>query len=702
MTTCNFIESNSDFYNDHYRKIPKGSSWQLNFECNKCNKCAKRDFSDPLFTRCVFNIINNEMDEELESVSFDRRLQFTTKQVEFIKDLLLNLKHFKHFNDKLVSGLKPACEKFDKCLIHATLEPLKVLHVFSEKFLLENPLLYITKIKNLMEFFSQRKECLECMNLKARHVSKIVEIFENLSIIKALFKIHAGYDHFLQKTAFNLFNFMILDNVDKNKFMEEPIEPSVKQHVTSYDLDEAGIITVNIFSLEDQVEQLYSPTYDWPFSQPFMKMLRKDVKEEIKQDTILLKKRKLAEIIERVLNKVNQKLSNQVKLKNQEQLETLIHFITFSSVGLEKLYPFLIDDKVEEVFLDAPEGKIYLHHSDFQKCITNVSLSKEDINSLVSRVRMETNRNLNDRYPTVKCVLANRHFYIRINIDVKPLNFNNFSLDIRRLNRKVFDIIDLVGNETLPVEIAAFLIFALQTKHNITFIGRPDSGKTTLLNALDMIHPRSFRKIYVEDEIETVNQDLSRYHQLKFRVPDKRDKANVIENLLHRTPDILILGEILTKEETEAFFHCLSAGLKGMQTIHANDVKSFLTRLRIHFDIDTTCIDDMDFIVYLKKYENGARKVIELSEYIEKSNKIFINVLSLYKPKEKRWESIKIENSKSIKKFVSRTEFSVEGIRDYLEKICQVLDKNLRKFDYQREELLSELNSIYFDHIQYF
>ncbi|MFX0100361.1 MAG: ATPase, T2SS/T4P/T4SS family [Candidatus Hodarchaeota archaeon] len=237
---------------------------------------------------------------------------------------------------------------------------------------------------------------------------------------------------------------------------------------------------------------------------------------------------------------------------------------------------------------------------------------------------------------------------------------------------------------------------------NLTIIGRTDSGKTTLLNALDLIYPENFRKIYVEDVVETVNQDPSIHHQLKFQSNDKDLKPRIIKNLLHRTPDVLILGEILTKEETDALFHCLSVGLKGMQTIHANSCESLLTRLRIHFNIDPICLKDLDFIVYLKKIESGNRRLIEFSEVNIGENHQESTVLIKYSPKTDTWNTFDIEKSNIIKKFLNNSKMDKEQLREYLMKLEKVLKNAVKNSKYKREELIRHLNQVYIDHADYF
>jgi len=197
---------------------------------------------------------------------------------------------------------------------------------------------------------------------------------------------------------------------------------------------------------------------------------------------------------------------------------------------------------------------------------------------------------------------------------------------------------------------AAFLYFNILRKRNITITGETDTGKTTLINSLDLLTPKEFRKVYVENITESLSQLEFRNHQLKYRVDslggqessNNYSKSNIIKTLLHRTPDIIYLGEILTKEEAEAMFHCLASGLRGFQTIHADNVKSLINRFLYHFKINKSCLYDLDLVILMKKDIN-KRRVISISEIIEKNDNEhnIYDPIFKYDPPSQKWKSLK-------------------------------------------------------------
>ncbi len=196
---------------------------------------------------------------------------------------------------------------------------------------------------------------------------------------------------------------------------------------------------------------------------------------------------------------------------------------------------------------------------------------------------------------------------------------------------------------------ASFLYFCVIKRINITVTGETDTGKTTFINALDMLTPKELRKIYIENIEESLNQFDFCKHQLKFRVDSvestvkkKYSKNNQIKKLLHRTPDLIYLGEILTKREAEAMFHCLAAGLRGFQTIHADSFESLINRFLFHFDINSSCLEDLDIVILMKKTEN-KRKIISISEFFfnQKNINQFYHILFQYKPSINDWTTLK-------------------------------------------------------------
>jgi len=171
----------------------------------------------------------------------------------------------------------------------------------------------------------------------------------------------------------------------------------------------------------------------------------------------------------------------------------------------------------------------------------------------------------------------------------------------------------------LSVEAAAFLLASLEAGVNVTIVGETGTGKTTLLNALDEgLDPR-LRRIYVEDAVETKDLLERGYHQMKLRVDPfergeeaQRTKSAEITKILHRSPDLVILGEIQSEEHSRAFFQALSAGVRGLQTFHSSSPEQAVRRwLELHGISKANLLDLGIIVQMLRPQRLSSRRCVQ-------------------------------------------------------------------------------------------
>lgn len=287
---------------------------------------------------------------------------------------------------------------------------------------------------------------------------------------------------------------------------------------------------------------------------------------------------------------------------------------------LGSITPIILDDEVEEIFLDRPGTPIYFDHRRFGRCYSSETLDNTEVARMITFLRAESNMHIDRRNPSIKIDVEFFEIPLRFSASLPPLTPDGFHMQIRRAKHSPFSILDLIINGTTPIEAAAMLILAINSRMNITITGEPGVGKTTLLNALDMITPKKWRKIYVEDVIESRIHD--EHHQVRLRVnpideiTSSLDKSTEIVKTLHRSPDYLILGEIQTDSHSNALFQALSAGLRSIQTCHSGSASDLVTRWTLAHNIPISNLALMDVIVTLDRPKAGesARKIREIVE----------------------------------------------------------------------------------------
>jgi flagellar protein FlaI len=610
-------------------------------ECNKCISKKKRVIWENCCLTCFLYNLYLHKNANVNSVSWND-ISIESHQIEVLLEYFKKIKKIKKNIQKLVNLRINKChfEEF-KCGFSA---------IFTELLRLKesdyyNPL-YVYDIISELDSDSNKIQltnslCRNCLVYLKKLLKYILEIYNNLKVIQYYISYHNPDVNFYE----NLFSKKRYADTSISEFKEKDVKES-GHLLNSYNIGKYNIFQVNIHQRSLENEKDYKTKLFWAEDKEkdYLEKIVKDIELNIECgefDRII----PLDTLINIYQTESITFLKSKYNIPETENKRIGL-LVALKKLHLEKLFPLLVDDLVEEIFLDSPYDSIYINHQKYGRCRTNIELVSIEIDRLKTMARLYSGKRLDYMNPSIKLVIKNEYFYCRFAIDVDPIQIHNFSLDIRKLNRNIFTIQDLLKNRTLDPLMAAFLYFNILRKTNITITGETDTGKTTLINALDLLTPKDFRKIYVENVTESLKQFNFGKHQLKYQVDSLEDqitqkysKSNIIKTLLHRTPDIIYLGEILTKEESEAMFHCLAAGLKGFQTIHGSNLDSLMNRFLYHFDINESCLYDLDLLILMKKEQN-SRRVLSISE-VNKSNlsgdKCYDSIFT-YDPFSKTWE----------------------------------------------------------------
>ncbi|HME19203.1 MAG TPA: ATPase, T2SS/T4P/T4SS family [Nitrososphaerales archaeon] len=267
------------------------------------------------------------------------------------------------------------------------------------------------------------------------------------------------------------------------------------------------------------------------------------------------------------------------------RLNELGELVAYEAIGLSRFLALARDDLVTEFYVDSDASPLYLDHARVGRCETTIMLTQREREALETHMDTFSGYTLDYATPSLKNDLEVAGARLRVSLDLEPLSVNRFSLDVRRLSVLSFTLPELVRMGAISDEAGAFLVAWSEEGGNMTIIGETGTGKTTLMNAIDeQVNPR-LRRVYIEDAVETKNLLERGFHQVKIKVdPFERGTGQLhskeleIVKVLHRSPDLVILSEIQSEEHSRAFFHALSAGVRGMQTFHASTVEQAIRR----------------------------------------------------------------------------------------------------------------------------
>ncbi len=304
-------------------------------------------------------------------------------------------------------------------------------------------------------------------------------------------------------------------------------------------------------------------------------------------------------------------------------IERLIPLAAYSSVGLGRAFPLLIDGLITEIFVDSEGSFAYVDHRELGRCNTGVHISKDELGRLINFAKAEAERCLDYTHPSLRASIKTLEFHVRVSVDTPPLSIEGTAVAIRKFCIKPLTMSDLLSNGTLTPEAALYLEDCVKRRRSITIYGESGSGKTTLAVALDLLTPPSWRKISVESDVaENVSQGQFSKHQIRLLASgsskvEQEKRTSILNSLLHKSPDYIFFGEVLSVEDSAALFQMLASGLKCIHTIHSESAEALLRRLVLQHRIPPESIMDLELLVQLQKVCEGERifrRVIRISE----------------------------------------------------------------------------------------
>ena len=282
---------------------------------------------------------------------------------------------------------------------------------------------------------------------------------------------------------------------------------------------------------------------------------------------------------------------------------------TLSSLGLDELSYLIITPRIEDVYISG--NSIYVVLDNSKKCVIK-SCSDSIIQNLLKLSCFYGNV-ITFEKPYTRFSIKIGDKCLRISIDKWPI-VPEQEIHIR-VHKKPFTIIDLIKLKMLSVEETSNIITTVLTGRSLLVLGEPGSGKTTLVNAIDMTIPRSRKRVYIDEVDESIN--LPYTLQIKYR--SIYGRLNEVLRVLYRGGGVLIIGELREIEHYQAFLQALYSGLQVLTTSHALSINDFIDKVR-YLGVDLKLKDIT--IVQLQKVSN-LRKVLKIENLFKPDSKYY-------------------------------------------------------------------------------
>ena len=313
--------------------------------------------------------------------------------------------------------------------------------------------------------------------------------------------------------------------------------------------------------------------------------------------------------------------------------------------GYGPITELLEDPNITEIMVNG-KNEVYVEIDGQISKDDSVSfINDEHIIRTVQKIVQPLGRTIDTANPMVDARLEDGS---RLNAVIPPLSLKGPILTIRKFNKKLETIDDLLRRGSLTVNMARFLEVAVEAKLNIIISGGTGTGKTTLLNILSGFLGEDERIITIEDAAEL---KLHQNHviSLETRLINYEGEGEVtirdlVRNSLRMRPDRIIVGEVRGKEAFD-MMQAMNTGHEGsLTTLHANNPIDALNRLETmilmnEMEIPVSAVrgyieNAIDIIVQIDRLSDGKRKITSISELEGiKDGEIIVKDIFTYKQK---------------------------------------------------------------------
>jgi len=315
-------------------------------------------------------------------------------------------------------------------------------------------------------------------------------------------------------------------------------------------------------------------------------------------------------------------------------------YVLHNSIGLKQLSFFSLDDGLEELMINNPEN-MFVFHQKYGMCKVSISIEENDLTNIVQRIAITVGREFNSKNALLDARLPDGS---RVNATLGDLSPTGTTLTIRKFSATPLTILDLIENNTISSEAAAFLWLMVDglgnCPQNILVAGGTASGKTTFLNILSNFIRLNERVVSIEDTIELSLLGRENWVPLEARSSAGFEVTmdSLLKNSMRMRPDRIIVGEVRGPEAL-TLFTAMDTGHQGcLGTIHANNARETMVKLKERpLTVPESMLPLLDFIVIMERHyskEKGMqRKVTQIVELSRMEEKVLFGTLFDYDDK---------------------------------------------------------------------
>jgi len=372
--------------------------------------------------------------------------------------------------------------------------------------------------------------------------------------------------------------------------------------------------------------------YKYEIEEPRLNDFEETIKDKITYwfriradlDVFDMEKEEKMQYLEESLNKIIGE--HNIKLEPESKSKIFYHIFR-DFLGYGKIDILMHDEDIEDISCDGHDIPIFIFHKTYESIPSNVIFDEADaLDSFVVKLSQLCGKQISVYEPVVDGKLSDGS---RLQTTLARTITNQSTFTIRKFRENPLTPIDLIANNTMSVDMAAYFWMAIEQSSSILFCGGTATGKTTMLNALSLFLPLSYKIVSIEDTREinlphenwiagTTRKGFSSTEAAK--TAKDIDMFDLIRVALRQRPRAIIVGEVRGKE-AYTLFQAMTTGHLSYSTVHASNLHALIQRLENPpISLPRTLLTSLDLIVFLNTVTiKGAplRRITNVTEIIK-------------------------------------------------------------------------------------
>lgn len=458
----------------------------------------------------------------------------------------------------------------------------------------------------------------------------VKSLIESTSLIKSAIPIITDHKN---RSLYRI----LLTPITRPSFMSTKYFITPPQNVELIDRYKISNVEVSIYALKDKIRKFYfisPPEFNLEdVEYEILEQARTYIGRHEPAEMELALPETIRENIYRIGIDMIKDIARIKKIQlTEKKIKILADILARYTAGFGILEPFLNDENVEDININSPISTtpIYIVHSIYEECESNIIPSIEDAESWATRLRLLSGRPLDEANPVLDTELIVPGGRARIAAITRTLSPDGLGFAIRRHRDKPWTFPLMIANKMFSPLAAGLLWFLIDGGRCILIGGTRGAGKTSLLNALMLqIMPR-LRIITVEDTLE-LNVNFMRglgfnIERLKSRSVITRVKTELpaeeaLRTALRLGDSCLIIGEVRSKEAV-ALYEAMRIGALAnvvAGTIHGASAYAIFDRVVNDLGVPKTSFKATDIVLICNRLKtpdglSSFRRVTEITE----------------------------------------------------------------------------------------